>query len=160
MTDPILQKSIHTVAIIEGGKGILVLALGLGLLQLLHKDVYRIAYEFILCVHLNPAQKYPTIFIDLAANVTDKKLWLFAGLASIYSAFRFVEGYGLWKEKRWAQWLALVSGTVYLPFEIYEICVKFSYIRVFALVANTVVVSIVAYVLIQKKKSEKLLSIK
>jgi hypothetical protein len=40
------------------------------------EDVYSIAYEFILCLHLNPTQKYPTIFIDLAANVTDKNSYL------------------------------------------------------------------------------------
>ena len=50
----------------------------------------------------------------------------------------------------WAEWLAVVSGTIYLPIEIYEVCVKVSFVSVFALVANIVVVGVVAYVLIQK----------
>ena len=130
------------------------LAGGLGALHLLHKDAHRIAYEFISRVHLNPAQKYPKIFIDLAGNITDGRLWFFAGLALIYATFRFVEGYGLWKERLWAEWLALVSGTLYLPFEVYEVWIRNSWVTVLALSANLAVVGVVAYVLIRKRLAD------
>lgn len=146
-----LHKSIRTVAVFEAVKGALVLAVGFGALGLLHRDARHIAREFIHRVHLDPAQKYPKIFIELASDLTDAKLWFIAGLALVYAAFRFVEGYGLWKERVWAEWLALVSGTIYLPIEIYEVCVKLSFVRVFALVANLCVVAVVAAVLIRKK---------
>ena len=149
---PRLQKSIHAVAVFEALKGAVVLAVGFGLLELLHKDAHRIACDFIAHIHLNPAQKYPKIFIDLANDITDSTLWLFAGLALIYSAFRFIEGYGLWKEKTWAEWLAVISGTIYLPVEIYEIWVKISLIRIFALTANIVVVGLIGYVLLRKRQ--------
>ena len=64
----------------------------------------------------------------------------------------FVEGYGLWKERVWAEWLAVVSGTIYLPIEVYEVCVKISFVSIFALIANIVVVGGIAYTLIQKRK--------
>ena len=152
MTSARLQESIRAVAVFEAVKGASVLAAGFGLLHLLHKDVHKIVYEFISKVHLSPAQKYPKIFIDLSDNITDSKLWFIAGLALIYSAFRFVEGYGLWRQKVWAEWLAVVSGAIYLPIEIYEVFIKVSFVRVFALVANIVVVAVVAYVLIQKRQ--------
>lgn len=158
MTSPRLQKSIRTIAVFEAVKGALALVAGLGLLGLLHKDAHRLAYEFILKVHLSSAQKYSKLFIDLAGNITDGKLWLFAGLALIYSAFRFVEGYGLWKERVWGEWLAVGSGTIYFPIEIYEVCVKVSFVSVFALVANIVVVGVVAYVLIQKRQTQNKIS--
>jgi len=158
VTSPRLQKSIRTIAVFEAVKGALALVAGLGLLGLLHKDAHRLAYEFILKVHLSSAQKYSKLFIDLAGNITDGKLWLFAGLALIYSAFRFVEGYGLWKERVWGEWLAVGSGTIYFPIEIYEVCVKVSFVSVFALVANIVVVGVVAYVLIQKRQTQNKIS--
>jgi uncharacterized membrane protein (DUF2068 family) len=154
MTSPRLQESIRAIAVFEAVKGVFVLVAGFGLLSLLHKDAHRIACEFISRVHLSPVQKYPKIFIDLADNITDSKLWFFAILALIYSAFRFVEGYGLWKERVGGEWLAVVSGTIYLPIEIYEVCVKVSVVSVFALVANIVVVGVVAYVLIQKRQTQ------
>ena len=154
MTSPRLKESIRAIAVFEAVKGVFVLAAGFGLLSLLHKDAHRIACEFISRVHLSPVQKYPKIFIDLADHITDSRLWFFAGLALIYSIFRFVEGYGLWKERVWGEWLAVLSGTIYLPIEIYEVCVKVSVVSVFALVANIVVVSVIAYVLIQKKQPQ------
>jgi uncharacterized membrane protein (DUF2068 family) len=94
----------------------------------------------------------------LRSNITDHKLWFFAGLALIYATFRFVEGYGLWQERSWAEWLAVVSGTVYLPIEMYEIYVKVSSVRVLAFVANIVVVSVVAYVLIKQRSPQNRIS--
>ena len=150
MSSPALKKSIRTVAVFEAVKGVLVLAVGFGLLRLLHKDAHRIAHEFVTRVHLDPAQKYPRIFIELADHITDGRLWFFASLALIYAIFRFVEGYGLWKEWVWAEWLALVSGAMYLPIEVYELWRKISFVRVFALLANLAVVAVVAYVLVRK----------
>ncbi len=152
MTSHRLQESIRAIAVFEAVKGAFVLVAGFGLLGLLHQDAHRIACEFISKVHLNPAQKYPKIFINLADHITDGRLWFFAVLALIYSAFRFVEGYGLWKERVWAEWLAVVSGTIYLPLEVYEVCVNVSFVSVFALITNIAVVGVIAYTLIQKTK--------
>jgi uncharacterized membrane protein (DUF2068 family) len=154
VTSPRLQKSIRTIAIFEAVKGALALFVGLGLLGLLHKDAHQLACEFISLIHLSSAQKYSKLFIDLAGNITDSKLWLFASLALVYSSFRFVESYGLWKERVWGEWLAVGSGTIYFPIEIYEVGVKVSFVSVFALVANIVVVGVVAYVLIQKRQQQ------
>ncbi|MCZ7627423.1 MAG: DUF2127 domain-containing protein [Candidatus Methylomirabilis sp.] len=42
-------------------------------------------------------------------------------MAAGYASVRFVEAYGLWLERRWAEWFAAVSGGIYIPFEIYEL---------------------------------------
>ena len=47
------------------------------------------------------------------------RLWAAAQLAFAYSVLRFAEAYGLWKERTWAEWLAFVSGTLFLPLEIH-----------------------------------------
>jgi uncharacterized membrane protein (DUF2068 family) len=48
-------------------------------------------------------------------------LWAAARLAFVYSALRFAEGYGLWKQRTWAEWIAFLSGTLLLPIEIREL---------------------------------------
>ena len=150
---PRLLKSLRAVAVFEAVKGALVLAVGCGLLGLLHKDAHSIAEEFISRINLDPAEKYPKLFIDLTDHITDGRLWLLAGLALVYACFRFIEGYGLWKERAWAEWVALISGSIYLPIEVYELCSEFSWGMVVALLANIGVVGIVAYVLFRGKKS-------
>ena len=148
---PRLLKSLRAVAVFEAVKGGFVLAVGCGLLGLLHKDARSIALEFISSIHLDPAEKYPKFFIDLTDHITDGRLWFLASLALMYAIFRFAEGYGLWKERAWAEWLALVSGSVYLPIEVYELCTEFSWGMVVALLANAGVVAVVAYVLFRKR---------
>jgi uncharacterized membrane protein (DUF2068 family) len=82
----------------------------------------------------------PQLFIKAASRVTDVQLWLLALLAVVYSAVRFVEAYGLWYGRRWAEWFALIAGAIYLPFEIYELARGASTIKVGALAINVLII--------------------
>src|SRR6266571_4480495 len=93
---PRQKQGLRMMALIEGAKGMLVLAAGLGLFALAHRDLQSMAEQLVRHLHLNPARHLPRIFLHLAANLSDRKLWLFASAAIIYSTIRFVEAYGLW----------------------------------------------------------------
>lgn len=129
------------VALFEGAKGLAVLLAGFGLLSLLHKDVQGIATQIVERMHLNPARKYPGIFIHAASKLTDARLWMLAGLSLVYAVCRGAEGYGLWWERRWAEWLAVASGLIYLPIELYELAHGASWIKVGAVIVNIVIVT-------------------
>lgn len=105
-------------AIFEASKGLLVLIVGSGLLLLVHRDVQLFAEHLISHAHLNPASRYPRIFLKVATEATPARLRLFALGALIYSIVRFVEAVGLWYARRWAEWLGVASGLLYLPFEL------------------------------------------
>ena len=141
------RRTVRTIALIEAAKGILVLFVGFDLLRLLHRDVQVVAIRLIGHLHLNPSGKYAGIFIDAASRVTDKELWLFAALALIYSAVRLIQGYGLWRERAWAEWIALVSGMIYLPIEIYELAKNPVWSNVSILTVNLLIVVFIAMVL-------------
>ena len=65
-----------------------------------------------------------------------------------YSIIEGIEAVGLWKEKRWAEYLTAVALFGFLPFEINELSKKVSVIRVGALVIN---VAMLAYLIWNKK---------
>lgn len=142
-----LQTGMRAVAIVEGAKAALVLLAGFGLLALVHRDVQALAERIVLHSHLNPAGKYPRIFLDAAEKVTDANLWLLAGLAALYSLVRAIEAYGLWFERRWAEWFALVSCALYLPVELYEMWHKFGWIKAGIYLTNLAIVLYMAYAL-------------
>jgi len=71
--------------------------------------------------------------------------------AGVYSAMRFVESYGLWKQRVWAEWLALVSGASYLPLEIYELSRRASTVKWTVFLLNLVIVLYMAYLRAQDK---------
>ena len=149
------RRTLRGIALFEAAKGILVLAAGFGLLSLLHRDLQALAVRLIGYLHLNPGREYAGVFINAASRVTDRELWSFAAVALGYSAFRLLEGYGLWRERAWAEWLALVSGMVYLPIEIVKLAGKFTWLRVSILTVNLLVVVLIALVLRRSIKTRR-----
>lgn len=139
-----LSSAIRAAALFEAGKGAIVLLAGFGLLTLVHHDVQGFAERLITHAHLNPASRYPRIFIDLAARATDGRLVIAACAALLYSAVRFIEAYGLWRARWWAEWFAALSAGLYVPFELVELRDHFSWIVVAMLAANLAIVWVMA----------------
>ena len=134
-------------ALFEALKGAIVLIAGFGLARLVHRDLDLAAEQLIGRLHLNPAKKFPRIFLELAANASDGQLWALAALALAYALLRLTEAYGLWFGRRWAEWIAAVSGAIYVPVEIYELARGVSWIKAGALLLNAAVVAYMCYVL-------------
>ena len=128
------------------------LVAGFGLLSFLGQDADELARHLVLRAHLNPAQHYPQIFIQAMAEVTDSSLWLLAVLAAVYAAIRFVEAYGLWHARRWAEWLAALSGAVYVPFELYELLLSATWLKFTALTLNLIVVGYMVWLLTESRR--------
>jgi len=121
MSHPPHAVGLRTVALLEALKGVLVLLLGFGALTLIHKDLDNVAERLIGFLRINPDGRMSGFFFRLADRTSDRSLWLLAGGALVYAIIRFSEAYGLWHERAWAEWFAIISGCLYLPWEIYEI---------------------------------------
>jgi uncharacterized membrane protein (DUF2068 family) len=145
-------KTLRAIAIFEGAKGAVVLLAGFGLLLLVHRDLQEVAERFIEHSHLNPASRYPHIFIDLAARTNDARLWFLAMGALAYATVRFVEAYGLWFAKWWAEWFAAAAGAVYIPFEVYRIFHGGHWHVWTAFLLNVVIVAVMIYALVKRKR--------
>ena len=143
---------VKSVAVFEAVKGTLVLLGGFGLLSLLHRNIRVIAAALVGRLHLNPTHGFANSFIEAASRVTDARLWMIALLGFVYGLFRLFEAYGLWFGKVWAEWLAVVSGGIYLPLEIYELVEKFTWVRVSALTFNVAVVIFMTNVLLKNRR--------
>ena len=136
---------LRTVASLELAKGLVVLLLGFGAVSLVHKDAWDVAETLLRFLHVNPDRHYAQVFLNLADNVTDAKLWAMAVGALAYSIIRFVESYGLWRERTWAEWFALISGALYVPFEAYELVRRPTMVRLAVLLINLGIVLYMLY---------------
>jgi uncharacterized membrane protein (DUF2068 family) len=141
-----IAAGVRAVAFFEALKGTLVLVAGFGLLSLVHRDLQDLAERLVSHSHLNPASHYPRVFIEAAARTSDSRLRTLAALAFAYSCVRFVEAYGLWKMRAWAEWFAIISGCVYLPIEVYELFQRATLVRAGVLVVNAFIVAYLLYV--------------
>jgi uncharacterized membrane protein (DUF2068 family) len=139
-------RGVRTVAVFEGLKGVLVFIAGFGLLSLVHRDAQGTAERLVQHLHLNPARHIPQIFIEAARHVDDTGLRTLAAFAFVYAVVRFIEAYGLWKNKLWAEWFAIISGSIYLPIEVYEIFEHMTWMIVMVLLLNAFIVGYLLFV--------------
>ena len=65
--------------------------------------------------------------------------YLAIGLA-VYALIELVESVGLWLGQRWGEYFAMVATSVFLPYEIYDLTVKITWLRVAAFVINLLLV--------------------
>ena len=150
-----VKGGLRVVSVFEAAKGLLVLLSGFGLLAYIHKDLHVAAERLVRHFHLNPASRYPRIFLDLADHVTDAQLWLLAFSALFYALARLVEAYGLWHERPWAEWFGLLMGAMYVPLEVFEIARGVTWPKTVLLVVNAGVVGYLSYAVYQAGRKHK-----
>ena len=118
-----------------------------GLFYFIPRDFRHIAVELVGRLHLNAGKSYPDVFSRILEDTSNAQLWLIGALVLVYAAVRFAEAYGLWRERRWAEWLAALSGGIYVPVEIYELTRGVTWIKLAALILNACVVAYLCVVL-------------
>jgi len=137
---------LRAVAIFEAVKGGTILLLGLGLLGLLHKDLESVTESLLIHLHVNPETRLSRALLNAAERMTDARLWGIAGGAVAYSAVRFIESWGLWNRRVWAEWFAILSGTMYLPWELEKVLEGPNTVHVALLLCNLAIVLYMALV--------------
>ena len=151
--DPEHIKGVRTVATFEFTKGIVVVLAGLGVFSMRHNDIWGVTESFLHFFHLHPHHHHLVgVFVALMHRVGDVRLWKVATVAAIYVTLRFVEAYGLWFVRPWAEWLAFASGAIYIPFEAYDLLRRPGAIRLLIIVIN---VAIVLYMLMLRLEAAK-----
>ncbi len=86
--------------------------------------------------------------LNKLANVSTTELYVVGVLLALYTAVLAIEAVGLWMARRWAEYLTFVETAVLVPFEIYELTTRVSWLKILTLVIN---VAIVLYLAISKR---------
>jgi uncharacterized membrane protein (DUF2068 family) len=150
-----LKDGLRVVSLFEAAKGLLVLLTGFGLLTYIHQDLHFAAERLVRHFHLNPASRYPRIFLDLAGHMNDVQLWALALSALIYAVVRFIEAYGLWHERHWAEWFAVLTGGIYIPIELFELARGVTWAKFTVLIVNAGIVAYLSLILYQSRQKRK-----
>ena len=132
--------ALRTVAVFEAAKGMIVLLLGLGLLRLVHKNLDEFAENLIRFLHVSPVGHLSNLFVSAAQRFHDKNVWVLVSAAAIYALVRFTEAFGLWHDREWAEWFALLTGAMYLPLEIFSIMRHSNLMKWVVFLGNVIIV--------------------
>jgi uncharacterized membrane protein (DUF2068 family) len=85
--------------------------------------------------------------VDRAVEIGPHKFVAIGLAACVYAAVFAAEGYGLWRERRWAEYLTVIVTASLLPFEIWEVVRHYSWLKLATLGANGVIVVYLVHVL-------------
>jgi uncharacterized membrane protein (DUF2068 family) len=118
---------------------LLFFAIGIGAHRLLHKHIAdEISY---LADHLrfDPESRLVNFILEKASLINDPLLRRIGFVAFSYAGISLAEGIGLYLEKAWGEYLTLVITASFLPWEIFEIFRRLTWIRFGLLSINILV---------------------
>lgn len=120
-------------------QALLFVAIGVGALRLLHKDVGDLFALLADHLRFNPEWRIVHFALEKAELVNDPLLKRIGAAALCYAGLGFAEGIGLYLEKAWGEILTLVITASFLPWEFLEVLRRVTWFRLSLLLINIAV---------------------
>ena len=145
-------RGLRIIAAFKLLKALALIAVGVGALKLLHKDVAAIAEHWINIFQVDPHNHFIDLLLTKLANINDHRLKELSVGTFVYAGIFLVEGMGLAMQKRWAEYFTIVTTSSLLPIEIYELWRRVSIGKCLALAIN---LAVVAYLILELRRFPK-----
>jgi uncharacterized membrane protein (DUF2068 family) len=144
------------IAAFKLGQALLFIAIGVGALRLLHKDVSDLLEK--LATHLlhNPESRLVNFILEKSSLINDRVLRRIGAVVFFYAALDLIEGTGLYLEKAWAEYLTLIITASFLPLEVFEVFRKLTWIRVSLLAVNTLVLVYLLKLVVERARLRRI----
>jgi uncharacterized membrane protein (DUF2068 family) len=118
----------------------LFIALGIGLLQMLHKDLVDELTRLMLALHHDPEGRFSSLLLDKAALLDPHRLKQISAAIFAHAGLDILEGTGLVLRKVWAEFVTVILSGFFLPFEFMALAHHVTWIRVGVTTINVAVV--------------------
>ena len=148
---------LRAVATFEASKGLVVLVLGITLLAV-HSHFEEIVENLLYHLHIDFDRRFGHMMLNAATTVADARWWGIGAAVGTYCSVRFIEAWGLWNRRVWAEWFALLSGALYLPWEMLKIIERADWDRIAVLVINLLIVFYMLWIRIQENRIRRVRS--
>lgn len=145
------RRTLRGIALFEAFKGLAALAVGIGLIELMHHDLRHLVLELVGHFGLDAARTFPALLLKTADALNSTPLDTLELLLGAYLLTRWVEAYGLWRQKAWGQWLGALSGGLYIPFELRHLWHNPTALSLAVLTLNVLIVGFLAHQLWQRR---------
>ena len=131
---------LKTIALFKFVKALLLAAVSLGSFELLNPTTAAKAERWVSAIAWRIGPKTAFAVQEKVSALPASQLELAGIVALLYGCLFAVEGVGLWRSKRWAEYLTIVATSSFVPFEIYALIQHASWHRVATLAVNLLVV--------------------
>jgi uncharacterized membrane protein (DUF2068 family) len=137
------------IALFKLVKGILLLAVGIGALRLLHRDVAQTVAHWVDILRVDPDNRIIHSLLARVLAVTPAQLRAASVGTFVYAGLLLTEGLGLLYRKRWAEYFTIITTAGLIPIEVYEISRRVTVAKFAVLFIN---VAIVVYLVRRVRK--------
>jgi uncharacterized membrane protein (DUF2068 family) len=131
---------LRIIAVFKLLKAAALIATGIGILKLLHKDVAATLEHWVVVLGFDPGRHFVGELIERATALPHQRIRDLGIVSFIYAGLFITEGLGLWMLKRWAEWFTVIITASLVPVEIYEIVRRTTSLRILVLLINVAVV--------------------
>lgn len=139
LVPPPNHAGITVIAYMKAFKGLLLVASAIGALELRGHGADEIVHWIIDHAHVAPEGRLVSWLWGKLNVLTDGKLSLIGKVGLAYGILQLVESYGLFRRRKWAEWLVVIATTLPIPFELYELFHEPSLSRFGVLLVNAVI---------------------
>jgi uncharacterized membrane protein (DUF2068 family) len=143
---------IRLIAAFKLMKAIALIAIGVGALKLIHRDMGSTLDHWITTCGLDPENWWLEKGIEKVSNLTPAKVKGLGIVSFIYAGLFLTEGIGLWLMKRWAEWFTIIITSSLIPLEIYELVRHPTATKILVLIIN---IAVVIYLLYRIRRDEQ-----
>jgi uncharacterized membrane protein (DUF2068 family) len=143
------DRWIFLIALFKLAKSLLLIAVAVGALGLLHKDVGEVLQYWIDLLRVDPDNRFIHTLLSRVWSVNERTLKEVSAGTFCYAAVFMTEGTGLLLGKRWAKYLTMIVTSSFLPVEIYELVRHPGAMKCVVILLNA---GIVAYLVIRVRE--------
>lgn len=145
-------RGLRVIAAFKLLKAFALIAVGVGALRLLHKDVAAIVEHWINVFRVDPHNHFIDLLLVKLSLLDDRRLKELSIGTFFYAGIFLVEGVGLALQKRWGEYFTIITTSSLLPIEIYELVRRVSIGRCLALGIN---LAVVGYLIFELRRFPK-----
>lgn len=121
-------------------KALALIAVGVGALKYLHKDLAASVLHWVNVLRVDPDNRFIQPILAKAFSVTPRQLRELSAGTFFYAALLLIEGIGLLLRKHWAEYFTIITTGALLPLEIYELAKHLTMVKTIVLVINAAIV--------------------
>jgi len=131
-----IDRAVHSVVFGLLAAGLIAVDLDLGVIRSQAQAVVDALGGTVADTGQGPSRDFLMRALQKLAHFDKRSVTILAATAVVYCIVEGVEAVGLWHERRWAEYLTAIATAGFLPFEIHELMVRITVIRIGALVIN------------------------
>ena len=143
------DRLMQAIAIFKFLKAILFVLAALGAFGLMQHGIAERAREWGTALVFSSGQHFIRRSIAFVTGLSREKIAALGLVALFYAALFATEGVGLWREKRWAEYLTIIATGSLIPFEVWEMIKEPTAMRFGAFAIN---VAVVVYLILRLRR--------